>query len=488
MPKAPAESIPLTDVYVCGVMEPEDPAAPLPKLRWSLFANQPPAAVVGMPAMGGAGDYHTICGPVLARTTRGTLLMFAEGRHDARDDFGNIDVILRHSTDWGATWSDIQVVHRNGDGQVGNTCPIVDHETGRIHLLTCTGVEDEMEILTGSSYREVWHSVSDDDGVTWSGRRNISAMARRDGWYWYATGPAAGIQIRSGRCRGRLVAPANHSYLLPDGGYEYACHALYSDDHGATWRIGAASEPGGNENQIAEAGDDLLIQDIRLQTNRTGCRAYRYSRDGGATLGHDAERPPPPLHPLSGQHHLPGATPQRHPQHPGGQQPGTGRAPPRAGPARAPGGTGVHRRRPHLAAAPGGGARLRRLLHPDRDRRRSRRYRVRPPSPAVVPHLLPGRLHVSGTGGSDGTGGRPPNNILVIMSDTRWVQTPNLDWLAAAGTVGNQDFVASRLRSVQQFAVGQGGPPELCRRMNRVIPEMTPEGHGCAVVKQQSHA
>lgn len=285
MASEPGENIPLTDVYVCGVMEPEGPAAAAPKLRWSLFANQDPDAPMRMPAMGGSGDYHTICGPVLARTTGGTLLMFAEGRHDARDDFGNIDVILRRSTDWGATWSDIQVVHRNGDGQVGNTCPIVDHDTGRIHLLTCTGVEDEMEILTGSSHREVWHSSSDDDGVTWSGRRNISAMARRDGWYWYATGPAAGIQVRAGRHRGRLVAPANHSYLMPGGGYEYACHALYSDDGGDTWQIGAASEPGGNENQIAEAGDDLLIQDIRLQTNRTGCRAYRYSRDGGATWG-----------------------------------------------------------------------------------------------------------------------------------------------------------------------------------------------------------
>ena len=40
MGREPAESVPLTDVYVCGVMEPDDPAAPLPKLRWSLFAER----------------------------------------------------------------------------------------------------------------------------------------------------------------------------------------------------------------------------------------------------------------------------------------------------------------------------------------------------------------------------------------------------------------------------------------------------------------
>ena len=52
--------------------------------------------------------------------------------------------------------------------------------------------------------------------------------------------------------------------------------------------------PGGNENQIAEAGDDLLLQDIRLQTHRTGYRGMRYSRDGGATwdaLRSDPSRP-----------------------------------------------------------------------------------------------------------------------------------------------------------------------------------------------------
>ena len=88
----PAENIPLTDVYVCGVMAPEDPAAPPPKLRWSLFPTQSPDAAVRMPAMGGAGDYHTICGPVLARTARGTLLAFAEGRREARVDRDRVGI------------------------------------------------------------------------------------------------------------------------------------------------------------------------------------------------------------------------------------------------------------------------------------------------------------------------------------------------------------------------------------------------------------
>ena len=281
MPEPPAANIPLTDVYVCGVMD--DPTAPLPKPHWSPFATQSAGAAVRMPSMQGSGDYHTICGPVLAMTPGATLLAFAEGRRDARGDFGDIDIILRRSTDRGATlerYPGGAPQRRRSDRQ---PCPIVDHDTGRIHLLSCTGVEEELDILTGSSYREVWLSTSDDDGATWSRRRNISP------WHVGTTGtgmpPAPRPASRSApaRYRGRLVAPANHSYLLPDGSHEYACHSLYSDDRGETWHRGSVSAPGGNENQIAEAGDDLLIQDIRLQTNRTGYRGVRYSRDGGAT-------------------------------------------------------------------------------------------------------------------------------------------------------------------------------------------------------------
>ena len=279
----PEGNSPLIDVYVSGQLTPNAPQLKSMRLSWSLFAQQPTGPEVTMPGVTGEGDYHSIVGPVLAKTTENTLLAFAEGRRDSIDDFGDMDIILRRSTDYGVTWSDIHIVHRYGDGQIGNTCPIIDHETGRIYLLSCTSVKEERAILTGSSYREAWFSYSDDDGLSWSEPRNISSMARKESWYWYATGPAAGIQIRSGKHRGRLVVPANHSFLTEDGSSEYACHSLYSDDRGETWKIGSVSGPGGNENQIAEVGDDLLIQDIRLQTHRTGYRAYRYSHDGGET-------------------------------------------------------------------------------------------------------------------------------------------------------------------------------------------------------------
>ena len=286
-------NIPLIDVFISGHLTQDEPKL-MGRSVWSHFAAQSPEAPMRMPEISGEGEYYSILNPVIAKTARNTLLAFVEGRRNDMGDFGDIDIVLRRSPDFGRTWGDMQIVHKHGDGQIGNPCPIVDQESGRIYLLSNTSVEDETTIRTGSSYREIWSSYSDDDGVTWSKKRNISSMARRDDWYWYATGPAAGIQIQSGEYKGRLVAPANHSYLKDDGSDEYACHSIYSDDRGETWKIGSASGPGGNETQIAEVADDLLIQDIRLQTHRTGYRAYRYSRNGGETwdeMRSDESRP-----------------------------------------------------------------------------------------------------------------------------------------------------------------------------------------------------
>ena len=294
MPDQSEANIPLIDVFTSGHIWPDTPELASFRENWSLFATQSPEAPHRMPGVSNGGDYFSIVVPVISKTTKNTLLAFGEGRRNGPGDFGDMDIVLRRSNDFGRSWSDIQIVHKHGDGQIGNPCPIVDQDTGRIYLLSCTSVEDETTIRTGSSYRQIWFSYSEDDGVTWSENRNISSMARREAWYWYATGPAAGIQIQSGKYKGRLVAPANHSYLREDGSDEYACHSIYSDDRGETWKIGSSSGPGGNETQIAEVGEDLLFQDIRLQTHRTGYRAYRYSRDGGETwdeMRSDESRP-----------------------------------------------------------------------------------------------------------------------------------------------------------------------------------------------------
>lgn len=244
----------------------------------------------------GDGRYHTYRIPALATSKKGTLLAFSEAR-ESQADHGNLDIVFRRSTDDGTTWSAQAVIRDNGIQQAGNPCPLVDFETGRIFLFHCISSQSEGEILAGKGSRDVMVMHSDDDGLTWSEARDISAMTKKDDWRWYAVGPCSGIQIRDGNHAGRLVVPANHSiHFNDDRPWEYRCHSLVSDDHGETWRIGSSSAAGGNETQIAEVAPDLLMQDVRMQTHREGCRAVRLSKDGGLTwsdLIHDKARPGP---------------------------------------------------------------------------------------------------------------------------------------------------------------------------------------------------
>ena len=91
-------------------------------------------------------------------------------------EVGQDAIVLRRFSDFGRTWDEMRIVHENGNDQIGNARPIVDQETGWIY------------------------------GVTWSKGRNFSDMARKDDWYWYATGPAAGFKSRLESTRdGRIL-------------------------------------------------------------------------------------------------------------------------------------------------------------------------------------------------------------------------------------------------------------------------------------------
>lgn len=206
----------------------------------------------------GEGDYHTYRIPALIRTTRGTLLAFCEGRRHSGADHGDIDVLLRRSFDGGVTWTEPRVI-QDGGGPVtaGNPAPVVDRETGRIHLHFCI------------DNRTAWVTESDDDGETWSEPREITQYVKDERYPWYATGPCHGIQLQSGR----LLIPAyqnRHS------------HTVYSDDHGATWHRGATLTGPTGECAAVETVDGRVYMNCRNQNEGTETyRLYAWSSDGG---------------------------------------------------------------------------------------------------------------------------------------------------------------------------------------------------------------
>lgn len=227
----------------------------------------------------GEDGYHTYRIPAVLVTKKGTLLAFCEGRRNSRSDTGDIDLLLKRSSDGGRTWSSTITVADFGPDTIGNPAPVVDRKTGTIWLLLTSnpGSNHEKQILekTSSGTRTVWVTHSKDDGLTWAKPVEITAAVKKPDWTWYATGPGNGIQLRSGR----MVIACDHNR---GGATERYSHVIYSDDQGATWKLGGSAGPQCNESTIAELRDGTLQLNMRSYHGKNR-RAISHSRDGGMT-------------------------------------------------------------------------------------------------------------------------------------------------------------------------------------------------------------
>lgn len=225
----------------------------------------------------GEGEYHTYRIPSVIRGSRGVLLAFCEGRRNGRGDAGDIDLLMKRSTDGGRTWGETQVVADFSSNTIGNPCPVVDSQ-GAIHLLLRgnPGAAHEKDIIAGTAggTRTVWVIVSRDTGRTWEQPREITATTKLPDWSWYATGPGNGIRLRSGR----LIIPCDH---VEADNLSWS-HVLYSDNNGASWQIGGKVGPLCNECAIAECTDGSLLLNMRSYAGRHR-RAISRSYDGGLT-------------------------------------------------------------------------------------------------------------------------------------------------------------------------------------------------------------
>ncbi|MFF2510505.1 exo-alpha-sialidase [Streptomyces sp. NPDC058086] len=232
--------------------------------------------------------------PAVVRSTHGTLLAFAEGRVHDCGDAGDIDIVVKRSTDGGRTWGPLQVVNEGAGDTHGNPAPIVDRETGRIVLAETynTGRTDGRGCDVPCD-RTPHLQYSDDDGLSWSAPRDLSSEILPPDWNsWYATGPVHGIQLTRGRHAGRLVFGVNTETW--NGSRVTANNAalITSDDDGDHWRIGASDswpiaddgtfrqKP--SELTLTERADGAVLVSGREQDGTDlGHRTQTVSRDGG---------------------------------------------------------------------------------------------------------------------------------------------------------------------------------------------------------------
>jgi sialidase-1 len=221
--------------------------------------------------------------PALVTSADGSLLAFVEGRKTKMSDPGSskqtIDLVMKRSTNGGATWSAMKVIEAPGElWSAANPAAALDRDTKRVWLLYLRAKPERTAVKTarpGTDDIQLAARWSDDNGLTWSDRIDLTSVSRdltSTNWQGTVVGPAGMIQDR----KGRLIAPAWKVY-------PWQHFAIYSEDHGKTWKRGAfvPGDETGDENQIVELADGRLLMDMRQ--SKGPHRYFSTSNDGGKT-------------------------------------------------------------------------------------------------------------------------------------------------------------------------------------------------------------
>ena len=229
--------------------------------------------------------------PGIVVTKRGTVLAYCEARKSDKGDWGTIDILLRRSTNSGASWqprvkiADVpgpkeknpvalaQKLATTGEVTYNNPVAIAD-ANGAVHFLFCL------------EYARCFYLRTDDDGLTFSKPVEITASFDKFrpeyDWKVLATGPGHGSQLKTGR----LVVPVWIS--TGTGGHAHrpsVTSVIYSDDLGRTWTRGEIAGPNEGEWSIPNETCAVQLADSRVLLNmRTESKANRRllttSRDG----------------------------------------------------------------------------------------------------------------------------------------------------------------------------------------------------------------
>lgn len=234
--------------------------------------------------------------PALVVSKQGTLLAFAEGRAADADQAKN-KIILKRSSDGGKSWSACTVIAADGDNALNNPCAVVEQKTGTILLMYQSYpaglAERSGQILPGYEGKAIvrnWLITSDDDGVTWNTPRDLTRSTKREQKVTtIAGGPGVGIQLARGPHVGRILFPFNEG---PFGAWNV--YAVYSDDRGASWKMGAIAPngilttPDGKETSMVNEAQFVELDDgsVRFNVRRWAGKPVRksaVSHDGGET-------------------------------------------------------------------------------------------------------------------------------------------------------------------------------------------------------------
>ncbi|MDH4389274.1 MAG: sialidase family protein [Fimbriimonas sp.] len=236
----------------------------------------------------GESGFNTYRIPALFRTTKGSLVAFAEARASQADAANNA-IVTKISNDDGATWGKMSVCQSPSQGFGGsfnNPCVVENRrQTLVLHFQHYPKDTHEYDVEAGFSGPKVvrgFQTESRDGGISWTAPQDITAEVKPAEAVTIASGPGVGIRLVRGKHKNRLVMPYNYRV-----GKRWWVYCAYSDDDGRHWKRGARveqpEEMNANEVQVVELTSGDILLNARNQAKRKE-RCISLSHDGGATF------------------------------------------------------------------------------------------------------------------------------------------------------------------------------------------------------------
>ena len=266
----------------------------------SLFAAPPlfETTLVFPFAPGNKPNYRI---PAVLQAPNGDILIFAEKRNDGPGDVGDHDIVLKRSRDKGRSWSAEQMVFADDHRTSTDITVGLDRSNGTIWLFF---LRDK---------KKYHYFTSNDNGATWRGPVSVHDQVVKPEWdklhsgkgedadpderhtrHGLGQGLVATLWRRPRQCDDpaplRSIAGAGaHREDIGGGRLRSFSHAFYSDDHGATWKLGGTVGVNTSECQLVElAGGDVMVI-ARNESAEDAPDNLRHltaiSHDGGETWG-----------------------------------------------------------------------------------------------------------------------------------------------------------------------------------------------------------
>ncbi len=224
----------------------------------------------------GKNQFYRI--PTLVVTHDGTIIAAANARWNSINDFSPTTLVVRRRS-YGERWEEQITIGGDEKNSCGIGSSVYDTVTGRVFIFGLPGA-----------------FISDDNGRTFK-IQTVKVAPNKDHRRSGGThGSGPGITIQEGEHAGRLLVPARYAlrqetaemqrsnkefrqFLMKEN---WNC-AIYSDDHGATWKTSEPLQIGTGEGTLVELDNGKIYYNSRAYFNDNK-RRIATSDNGGESF------------------------------------------------------------------------------------------------------------------------------------------------------------------------------------------------------------